>query len=275
MKTDATEISLRAAQNVIDILNDAMELDGEIPDKVAFLLRSLITLLDRPSFCTLVHLSELERSPAPIIIKRYVYGSSSEYGPLYPDEVLQSRLDEHDPIVRTIIPHVLASPRVPWVVMVRRETRDRDWLEKEFVPRLHEHDYEDALIAAWSATPDRMIGMSIFQIRGTPPFSEEDRTLMSLMLRAVAPFIDREIFFADKPLVEYGLTERQREVLLHLLAGESEKETARHLCRSVHTVHTFVKQLHEKFKVSSRGELMAKFIDETVSRAAQRQVGKS
>ncbi len=56
------------------------------------------------------------------------------------------------------------------------------------------------------------------------------------------------------------LTPRPREVLDRLLDGDSEKQAARHLGISQHTVHDHVKLLYKTFNVASRGELLAKFI---------------
>ncbi|MEM1012972.1 MAG: LuxR C-terminal-related transcriptional regulator [Planctomycetota bacterium] len=58
------------------------------------------------------------------------------------------------------------------------------------------------------------------------------------------------------------LTPRPREVLDRLLAGDSEKEVARHLGISPHTVHDHVKLLYKTFDVASRGELLARFISD-------------
>ena len=56
------------------------------------------------------------------------------------------------------------------------------------------------------------------------------------------------------------LTPRQREVLDRLLAGDSQKQIAAALGISRHTVGDHLKDLHRIFDVSSRGELLAKFI---------------
>ena len=54
------------------------------------------------------------------------------------------------------------------------------------------------------------------------------------------------------------LSPRLRQTLEHLLAGDSEKQVARKLKLSPHTVHIYVKSLYRRFNVSSRGELLAK-----------------
>ncbi|MDB5295354.1 MAG: Transcriptional regulator, LuxR family protein [Phycisphaerales bacterium] len=60
------------------------------------------------------------------------------------------------------------------------------------------------------------------------------------------------------PLVP--LSPRARQKLDRLLCGDSEKQVARHLGLSRHTVHVYEKTLYRKFDVRSRGELLAKFV---------------
>jgi DNA-binding CsgD family transcriptional regulator len=50
------------------------------------------------------------------------------------------------------------------------------------------------------------------------------------------------------------------QTLERLLAGDSEKQIARHLAVSPHTVHVYVKALYKRFGVCSRGELFARFV---------------
>jgi DNA-binding CsgD family transcriptional regulator len=53
------------------------------------------------------------------------------------------------------------------------------------------------------------------------------------------------------------LPPRLRQVLLCLLRGDSEKQAALRLGISPHTVHDYVKSLHQRFGVRSRGELLS------------------
>jgi DNA-binding CsgD family transcriptional regulator len=64
-----------------------------------------------------------------------------------------------------------------------------------------------------------------------------------------------ESFAADVPL-----SPRVRQTLERLLQGDSEKQVARRLRLSTHTVHVYVKTLYRKMNVNSRSELLAKFI---------------
>lgn len=54
------------------------------------------------------------------------------------------------------------------------------------------------------------------------------------------------------------ISEREREVLDHLVLGESVREIALNVGRSAHTIHDHVKSLHKKLGASSRGELVAR-----------------
>lgn len=62
------------------------------------------------------------------------------------------------------------------------------------------------------------------------------------------------------PGQEDQLPPRVRRVLRLLLLGRSEKETAKELRLRPHTVHSYVKVLYKRLGVSSRGELMARWV---------------
>jgi DNA-binding CsgD family transcriptional regulator len=57
-----------------------------------------------------------------------------------------------------------------------------------------------------------------------------------------------------------GLSNRHAETLERLLAGDSEKEIAARIGVSRNTVHVYVTGLYRHFNVSSRGELLARFV---------------
>jgi len=71
-----------------------------------------------------------------------------------------------------------------------------------------------------------------------------------------------ERFTAPPPAIPetLKLSPRMRQTLERLLAGDSEKQIAGKLGVSPHTVHVYVKELYRGFEVSSRGELLARFV---------------
>jgi DNA-binding CsgD family transcriptional regulator len=57
-----------------------------------------------------------------------------------------------------------------------------------------------------------------------------------------------------------SLSRRERETLQHLLAGKGEKQIAAAMGLSYNTIHHYVKALHRHFAVSSRSELLARWV---------------
>lgn len=64
------------------------------------------------------------------------------------------------------------------------------------------------------------------------------------------------------PRAESGLSEREREILQHLVGGLTKKEIAARLELSVHTVDTYLRRIYEKLAVNSRSGAVAKALKE-------------
>lgn len=91
-----------------------------------------------------------------------------------------------------------------------------------------------------------------------PRFTAAEREIVDLV------HMEMSWIYEDDPMLvsrnEISLSPRQRQTLDHLLAGDSEKQIAAKLQLSHNTVHHYVKALHRHFKVSSRSELLAKWV---------------
>jgi DNA-binding NarL/FixJ family response regulator len=85
---------------------------------------------------------------------------------------------------------------------------------------------------------------------------ERKRRLLAEMCKVVGAHLSGTGGIADG----LRLAPRLRQTLQGLIRGDSEKEIARSLKLSPHTVHVYVKQLYKRFNASSRGELLARFI---------------
>ena len=64
------------------------------------------------------------------------------------------------------------------------------------------------------------------------------------------------------PTAEYGLTEREREILDLLVDGLTQKVVARQLELSRHTVNTHIRNIYAKLNVRTRGGAVAKALKE-------------
>ena len=102
-------------------------------------------------------------------------------------------------------------------------------------------------------------GVGLLRKAGEPDFSPRDRRLVHLVMREVGPLhrFGLRVEAADDSA---SLPPRLRTVLLLLVEGWSVKQIAHHLELSRHTVNDYCKQLHRHFKVSSRGELLRRFL---------------
>jgi DNA-binding CsgD family transcriptional regulator len=78
------------------------------------------------------------------------------------------------------------------------------------------------------------------------------------MVVTVEPATTRDL--TSLLLAAYGVTVREQEVCLEVLAGNPTADIARHLYISPHTVHDHLKSVFEKVGVGSRGELVAKLV---------------
>jgi DNA-binding NarL/FixJ family response regulator len=56
------------------------------------------------------------------------------------------------------------------------------------------------------------------------------------------------------------LPPRLQQTMSSLLNGDSEKQAAKKMGVSPHTVHVYVKTLYRRYNVSSRGELLARWV---------------
>lgn len=92
---------------------------------------------------------------------------------------------------------------------------------------------------------------------GSQPFSSAEHRLVHLFHVELGRVWKREVIRqAQDPASD--LPARLHQTLHELLQGASEKQIAIKLNLSQHTIHNYVKALHKRFNVSSRGELLAK-----------------
>lgn len=105
---------------------------------------------------------------------------------------------------------------------------------------------------------------------GADPVPMKAVRQLALLAEELIPLMGTELTMEGQIGVE-GLSRRQRETLVHLLDGLSEKQVASKLGISPPTVHDYVVQLHRHFDVSSRGELLSYFVRRRPKAKAQRR----
>lgn len=99
--------------------------------------------------------------------------------------------------------------------------------------------------------------LGLHRAYGDEPFSAAEHRLVRLFHTELGRLWKRDVL-RDAGDPRHDLPPRLSQTLEELLAGRSEKEIANRLDLSRHTIHNYVKALHQRFEVSSRGELLAK-----------------
>jgi len=99
--------------------------------------------------------------------------------------------------------------------------------------------------------------LGLHRAYGDKPFTSVDHRLVRMFHTELGRLWRRDALRRAKD-PETALPPRLQQTLAELLAGSSEKQIALKLSLSRHTIHNYVKALHQRFGVSSRGELLAR-----------------
>lgn len=145
---------------------------------------------------------------------------------------------------------------------LRDELIDDDrWLGGDlFRKGLMAIDLDEFMLSIYPLSTNVWSGTSFYRAQGMPRFSQRERALVHLILNNI-DWLHRE--GSDVPANSSELIElpsRPRQVLIHLIGGDSSKQIAAKLNLSIHTIHDHLKTIYRHFDVSSRSELLAKFI---------------
>lgn len=97
---------------------------------------------------------------------------------------------------------------------------------------------------------------AIIVVRADGVFDARHAVVLRLVHDACVDLIHRPVLRS----VDHSLSPRGRQVLELLLTGMGEKDIARALGRSRHTVHSHIKQIYRQFNVNSRPELMTQLL---------------
>lgn len=141
-----------------------------------------------------------------------------------------------------------------WSQNPDRATWHRSRFFNEFVKHTH---FDDGLVAHHLMEPGRIRWLSANRAIGDRPYNRRERRLMALLNLELSLLGGGKLARLEGPTVT-DLSPRQREVLICLMNGDSEAQVALKLEISRHTVHDYVKMLHGRFGVHSRGELLAR-----------------
>jgi DNA-binding CsgD family transcriptional regulator len=142
----------------------------------------------------------------------------------------------------------------------RALARDRVWYRSPYAQEfLRPIGVDDHVVSICRLERrSRIDALALYRPWGDRAFSDREIGMIQLFHEEVGWLLDRDLSIPIARLSK--LAPRLRETLECLLEGDSEKQIARRLAISSHTVHDYVKEIHRKLGVHSRGELLAQFV---------------
>lgn len=148
----------------------------------------------------------------------------------------------------------------PLVVQRRQDLcRDRIWYGSvhfnEFYRRANLDSVLLATVRSGCGRRTLVHAFNFLRALNDRPYSEHDRRIVRFALREMRGELGKRL--TVYPPAGTFLAPRQQEILLLLTRGLQEKEVAHALGLSTHTVHSYIKDMHRRLGVSTRGELLA------------------
>jgi len=171
----------------------------------------------------------------------------------YVKQVPLERTPEYAPLINAKGPVVTRSRNQLWP--------DAAWYHSRAFNEFHRASGVDDYIISIHHVPNRGTSSSIWIHRpvGDKGFTRRDRTMVQIVHQHIAPLIGTSLASCVDPSPTQ-LSPRRREVLNRLLGGDSEKQIGATLGITRATAHEHVSAIYRHFGVSSRAELMAKFM---------------
>lgn len=173
----------------------------------------------------------------------------------YVRQVPLERTPEYAPLINAKGPVVTRSRSQLWP--------DAAWYHSRAFNEYHRASGVDDYIISIHHVPALETSSSIWIHRpvGDRPFTRRDRAMMQVIHEQIAPLIGGALASCSTPSPG-SLSPRRRQVLDLLLAGDSEKQIGSRLGITRATAHEHVSAIYRHFDVSSRAELMARFLSQ-------------
>jgi len=147
--------------------------------------------------------------------------------------------------------------------LVRRQLMpDKEWYRTRAYEWIHHSAGVDATIHSWRSMErhsDTYSGWIINRAAGRKSFNSYERRVLAYLHAEVSPLIGGALAQFDEPSPSQ-LAPRVRQVLMCILEGDSDKQISLRLHLSIYTVNQYLKTIYRHFHVSSRAELLSRWI---------------
>ena len=165
---------------------------------------------------------------------------------------------EQNPMVKQLMkPKYFQAKRLN--VMLRCPTvDDATWYASDFYQiYCRSAGLDDMLGASFRTAAEDVYWIVVHRAKGDDRFNQRDRRTLAIITHVIVNEIGQSLASSECDSM-LQIPRRQRETLLRLLAGDSEKQAAAALGVSPHTVHTYIRSMYREFNVNSRSELIAR-----------------
>ncbi len=139
--------------------------------------------------------------------------------------------------------------------------RDHDWYRSEYYRDFHEPAGGDAILMSYRTAPhiDGFWAAVLVRAPGEPDFTPRQKAVVAEANAAIAGMVGGTLARFTEPSPAH-LPPRARQVLRCLLEGESDKLIVTRLGIGRHTVNQYVKHIFRHFGVTTRAELLARWV---------------
>lgn len=143
---------------------------------------------------------------------------------------------------------------------------DKHWYDSAQFNEFLRRSNVDDLVVSFERISGRSVGtkqlyscLTLFRAPGERKFRRHAVRFVELLHEEMAPLVGRRLAAAQERAPS-SLSPRKREVLECLLEGDTDMQIARRLRISKPTVSEYVTEIFRYFGVSSRAELLARFL---------------
>lgn len=138
---------------------------------------------------------------------------------------------------------------------------DDRWEDTRTYPLFEAFGLSDRIMGVLPVCDEVEVHIAVHRARGQSSFVREERDFLGRVLPGLRAPCHRWALLFGLIDTERPLSPRERETLRGLLSDMSEKQIAADLGLSPKSLHQYVVSIYRKFGVSSRPELMMKWLD--------------
>jgi DNA-binding CsgD family transcriptional regulator len=249
-------VNITDARAMIRLVGDVAAIEGSLVDKRRVLMDGLCQAVDADAWMWVVMRIDPDRPPHVV---HYEYGRFSEQEfALIVGAQSHEQYSLEQPAADTLMKFAFGQEH--GTLALRQHLGDEQWFSNAFNRRYRQGWLDDAIFSILPVQPQQLVtGIGIHRREGRPAFTPREAQMVHIVAGEVR-WLHEAIIPGNKGQGVPELTARQRQVLLLLMEGHAVKRVAHLLDLSYHTVDGYVKQVYRHYDVSSRAELMRKFL---------------